>query len=371
METNLRQQIQERASKVILLEKDLLVDISIRVGKTRIALMAVEEYDNVLVCYPNTVIRQSWIDETFSDKYPMKFAHTMTFTTFSSLKKHKDKFYDYIIIDEAQKLSINQINHLKTIKYNKRVGLSGTLSDKTLKKLYYSLGMQVKFKYTIADAIKDKLVKDYRIYIHYCELDNITKNYKYKRFAKEFIGTELDAYNAYTDSMDYFDGQFQATGNQQAKFGFKKYMGLRTNLLYNSENLFNLAKSLVDKYKDDKCLIFTLRQEIADKLSINSYHSKNKDEEVLNNFRASKKGHLSVVNCISSGITIQNLSRVILHTWESNTEKMVQKIGRSMLYQFDGDMSRIHICCIKDSQQQKWLDKAVKLLEQDKIIYIK
>lgn len=367
MKTDLRQQIQEKASQAILQEKDLLLHISIRLGKTRLALMSIEKNDKVLVCYPNQVIKQSWEDELTKYK---PLSDNITFTTFASLKKYKAQSFDFLIIDEIQKLSVNQINMIKTIKFNKRVGLSGTLSENTLKKLYFSLGMEVKFKYDVSDAIKDKLVKDYRIHVHYCELDDKIATITYKKFGKEVIGTEKQAYDAYCSTMEYFEGQAMSTGSKVARFGFKKYMGLRTNLLYNSPNLLKLALNVVNKYADKKCLIYTLRQEIANKLSNETYHSKNKNEEILENFKTSKSGHLSVVNCVTAGITITNLSHVILHTYESNTETLQQKIGRSMLYQFEGDMSNIHICCIKSTQMEVWLNKSLKSLEQDKIIYI-
>lgn len=367
MNNNLRDTIQKKASETILQLKDLIVNISIRVGKTRIALMAVEKGDKILVCYPNVTVKKSWEDEL---KLYKSLSTNITFTTFASLKKFKNQFFDYIIIDEIQRLSAAQIKAIKTIKYNKRVGLSGTLSDKTLEKLKWNLGLEVKFKYSIEDAIKDVLVKDYKVIVNYCELDNTKRNQHFKKYGKDYIGTEKELYEHYTKTMAYFETQYQETGEFKFKFGYKKYMGLRTNMLYNSENLFNLAKSIITKHKDKKCLIYTLRQDIANQLSEEVYHSGNKEEAVLADFKTSKLGHLSVINCVTAGITIQNLSSVIFHVFDSNPETMVQKLGRSLLYQFDGDISIVNICCIKDTQMEKWLGKALESLDKNKIIYL-
>jgi superfamily II DNA or RNA helicase len=367
MNNNLRNIIQEKACKTILIVKDLIINISIRVGKTRLALMSIEKEDKILVCYPNITVKKSWENEL---KLYEPLSTNITFTTFSSLKKYKNQYFDYIIIDEIQKLSINNINTLKTIKYNKRVGLSGTLSDKTLTKLKYNLNLEVGFKYSIEDAIKDNLVKDYKIIVNYCYLDNTKSIFKYKKFGKDVFGTEKEVYDFYTKTMDYFDTKYQETGETKYKFGYKKYMGLRTNLLYNSSNLLKLAQNLVYKYKDNKCLIYTLRQDIANKLSKEVYHSGNKKDHILEDFKESRTGHLSVINCVTAGVTIKNLSTVIIHSFESNTETLMQKIARSLLYQFDGDISVVNICCIKDTQSQKWLDKALESLDKNKITYL-
>lgn len=359
-----RDLIQEEGSQAILIEKDLILFISIRLGKTRIALKAIEKGDTVLVVYPNSDIRKSWTDELEKFK---PLSDNIVFTTKNSLKHHKDKYYDFVILDEPQLMqSKKQVDLIRTIKFRKRVALTGTLNTRTQAKLDDQLGLKVKFSYTIADAIKDKLVKDYRIHIHFTELDNITRNIPYKKFGKSVVGTERDAYNAYSQTMNYFD----TSDNAKAPLGFKKYMGLRTNFLYNCQSLLDCSLELISKYKHEKALIYTLRQDIADQLANISYHSNNKHTEDLEAFKVSDKGHMAVVNCVQAGITITKLNRVIFHSYESNSEILYQKLGRSLLYEFDGEISNVHICVLKDTQMEKWVSNACKSLEQDKISYI-
>ena len=359
--------IQKEASISILREKDLILFISLRLGKTRIALQAIEDNESVLVCFPNTAILSSWRDEIV--KFTPKSTN-ITFTTNASLKKFKNKHFDYIIIDEPQLLSPLQINHLKTITYNKRVGLSGTLNDKTIKRLNDELGLQIKFTYGISQAILDGLVKDYEINLLFTEMDNTVRNIPYKKYGKEVLGTEKEVYNSYTQTMEYFNTRFQEEGQLKDSLGYKKYMGNRTNFLYNSKTLFELAKKTVNNFKDEKCLIYTLRTEIADELSDISFHSKNKSDEVLALFKESTEGHLSVVNCVQAGVTIKHLNKVIFHSYESNEEKLYQKLGRSLFYEFKGQKAQIYICVLKDTQMETWVNRAIKSLEQEKVKYI-
>jgi len=363
---NKRSQIQQEASQCILDNKDGIIFCSLRLGKTRIALMAIEKDDKILICYPNVAIKDSWKDEL--TKYTPESTN-ITYTTKDSLKKFKGQYFDYIIIDEPQLLSISQLNSLKTITYKKRVALSGTLNPRTIKRLEEKVGLKIIFSYDINQAILDGIVKDYEVNIVFEDLNNVIKSGIYKKFKVNRTGTEKEIYDSYTTTMNYFSQRYEETGDIRFNLGYKKYMGLRTNFLYNSFTLLNLAKKLVTEYKDEKCLIYTMRTDIADMLSKNSFHSKNKSK-LLDEFKESTTGHLSTVNCVQAGVSIHNLNKVIFHSVESNEEKLYQKLGRSLLHRYKGEKAQIFICCLKDTQMETWIKRATKSLNQDKIKYI-
>lgn len=368
---NKREEIQQQIIKTGLEEKDLIVDVSIRIGKTRCGIQIIEPGDSVLIAYPFKSIKESWLAEML--EVPPK-SIDITFTTQRSLKKHEGKHYDCLIVDEPQYLSEAQITSLGKISYGKRIGLTGTLSSETKQALEEKLKWYVKFKYDISDAIRDGIVKDYRINIHMVEMDSVNKTIPYTHFKTDKIGTEVEVYEYYSNSMEYFKQKMESSDSKaeraKAQMGFKKYMGLRTNLIYNSKTVYDKAKALINQYKDEKVLIYTLRTDIADSLSDVTYHSKNKEDEVIETFKNSESGHCAVVNCVQAGVTIRNLYRVIFHTYESNTETLHQKLGRSLLYEFNGKASNIDVVCLKDTQMEKWIDSGVKSLEQDKIVYM-
>lgn len=365
----LQDEIQDKLAKVILSLKDTILLVSLRLGKTRIALKAIEKGDKVLVVYPDVTIKKSWEAELI--KY-VPLSTDITFTTKASVHKLINTSWDFLIIDEPQlTMSEKQLHALSTIKYKKRVALSGTLKPQTLKILKAKLNLTVGYTYTIANAIKDKLVKDYKVNVHFTTLDDFVK-LPYTKFGKTFYGTEKEIYDYYTEAMTYFKKKEEDGGEDKLKsmLGFKKYMGLRTNLLYNSLALFKQAKILTKKFEKEKMLIYTLRTDIADDLSDFSYHSKKKEDELLESFKEAPNGHAAVVNCVRAGVTIKKLYRVLFHTYESNTEILYQKLGRSLLYEFTEDKSVIDICCLKNTQMETWVNKACESLEQEKIFYI-
>lgn len=372
---NIRTQVQNKLTQVIFTLKDTLLHVSIRLGKTKIALDAIESGDKVLWLYPSNAMMSGYQEDLI--KFPPK-SMDITFMNISSIKKIKNTYWDYIICDEPQKMKSKiQLTTLKTLTYRKRIGLSGTMNAKTLKLLQEELKWTVGATYSLEDGIRDGIVKDYKVYIYFSNLCNNIKSIEVKKFGKLTKVTESEAYDSYCKTMDYFkakqsqavlDGDWNAA--KQAKFGIIKYMGLRTNLLYNSTCLLNAAEELVYQFRNQKALIYALRTDVADTLSSKTFHSKNKDEDSLEWFRTSEEGHLGVVDCVTTGITIKNLNTTIFHSYNSNTETFHQKLGRALLYEHIGECANVHVCTLKDTQNEKWIESATSSLELDKIYYV-
>lgn len=361
------------AENILTKNPDQIVFVSIRLGKTRIALKVIEEGETSLVVYPFTTIKKSWEEEI--KKFRPK-SEKITFVTKNSVHKYAGQYFDNLFIDEPQLCaSPKQLASIKTIKYKKRVALTGTLNSKTIKKLK-AIGLNVGITYSIKDAIKDQLVKDYQVFVHFIKLDD-RQMMQFEMFKRKSYNTERKIYDFYTEQMNEAQENMTAAlmdqnmGEYSKWTGIFKYnMGLRTNFIYNSPSLYKAARELAMKYEDEKVLIYTLRTDIADALSDKSYHSKNKEEDVLEEFKEAEKGHCAVVNCVQAGVTIRHLNRVIFHSYESNSETLYQKLGRSLLWEFEGEKSQIHLVCIENTQMESWIDQASRALEQEKIFYI-
>ena len=368
MNNNIRNNIQNKLTNEIIRLKNTIVYVSLRLGKTKIALDSIQPEEKVLVVYPNTSIKQSWLDDI--EKFPPKSTN-ITFVTKASIHKYINTEWDYLILDELPLMqSDKQIKAIKSIKYIKRIALSGVMNNKTEKKLKDELGLTVGIRYSMEDAINDGLVKDYRINLHFIDIDNSILN-NFECFGKQLKSSEKKIYEFYSEQMDKAKTNIDE-GIDVPKWTniFNKYMSLRTNFLYNSITLYNKALELTNKYKNEKLLIYTMRTDIADNLSTISYHSKNKEEEVLESFKLANSGHLAVVNSVSAGITIKRLHKVLFHSYTSNTETVTQQLGRSLLWEFEGEYSEIHMLVLKNTQMELWADKACNSLNQFKINYI-
>jgi len=260
-----------------------IIEASVRFGKTRLGLMAIKKEQKVLICYPRKAIKKAWEDEI--EKLDKEF--DIEYSTFRSLKKHNAD-YDFIIVDEIHKASAAERAQIMRLSRGKDLlGLTGTLGFRSLK-VWERINVPVIAKFGLEEAIDHGFVKDYRIFIRYLNLSP----------------ANMGKYKFYTAKIE------EQIENSP---GYKYFVRLRSELLYNSGNLTAAVKKDLEKLKDEKVLIFSLRTDVADKLG-KSYHSKSSDNSELEDFKLAESGHLSTVDMVSEGVTIHNLNHIVCHT---------------------------------------------------------
>ena len=155
----MRDKIQAEASQVIINNswKNTIIVVAPRVGKTKIVIDALKKdhiyTSQVLIVAPYKTIIESWKQE-FSI-WGLNFKGTLT--TNASLSKCDPNKYKYVIVDEIQELSPNNIKDLKS--YKNVIGLTGTLSTDNRQRLQRELKMIVRYEYTIEQAITEAVTK--------------------------------------------------------------------------------------------------------------------------------------------------------------------------------------------------------------------
>jgi len=359
MNNEIRGRKQEDFSEKLKKYPKAILRSSIRFGKTKVGLMTIQENDKVLICYPRVVIKDSWLRDI--KKFGVK-SNNISYSTFASLHKINEKF-DYIIVDEMHKLSAKNIESLFKIVDKRLLLITGTLKF-TKKRYWRNKGIPIVVEYDLENAINDKLVKDYHIYIHRVSLDTIDR-INYDKYTSTIDWAETNKLIA----QEIPNNKLEVKKYEMIK---TKYIGLRTNLLYNTNVTKEYAKKLIESLKDEKVLIFALRTEVADELSEKSFHSKSKkNTNVLEEFKLADKGHLSTVNVINEGITINHLNNIVCHTITSNTEDFQQKLGRGLqLGDVDDEKCNVHLICIINTMSENWTEEACKSLNQKKISYV-
>lgn len=356
MNNEIRSIKQEIFADTIKKYKRSIMRSSIRFGKTKVGLMTIGQNESVLIAYPRLQIKNSWTGDIA--KFGVN-TNDISYSTFASLHKINRKF-DYVIVDEFHKLSPKQTESLFKLVDKKLLMITGTLKFRK-KKYWINRGIPIVVEYDLEDAINDKLVKDYRIILHYVDLE------------KE----ERQSYDKLSSQIDWAEEKKELaliSNNKEdvKKYDLisKKYIGQRTNLLYNTEASKKKAKELIDSLKEEKVLIFALRTSVADELAEKSFHSKSKNVDVLDEFKISENGHLSTVNVINEGITISHLNHIVCHTITSNTEDFQQKLGRGLqLGEVNDKVCNVHVVVIQNTQSEKWIEEACKSLNQEKIYY--
>ena len=331
-----------------------------RFGKTRVAVNILKEYSRdikVLIAYPETKIKKSWMNEFEIMEYNPK---NITFTTHVSLYKHINEKFDIVILDEIHTLSERQMEACKSLQTSCKsfLGLTGTLSEQTAKTLRYKLRMHVIASYSMEQSINEGVLPDYEINVVKVALDN-----KKLKLYKGKMRTEKQR----------FDNIMWVINKEEDREFPNFYLRLKLiEVLQNSIAKRDKTIELIRQFNDERLLVFCGRTNIADSLGIPSYHSKSKEKELFEEFLSGKEKHLAVVRIGNAGVTFTPLSKVIINYFDSDEEKMTQKVNRAMSMEYDTPDKKaiIYIITSNEEKELAWLKKALRMFSSDKIKYI-
>ena len=96
-----------------------------------------------------------------------------------------------------------------------------------------------------------------------------------------------------------------------------------------------------------------------------AYHSnrtKKQKELAIDEFKDGNINVLCSTKALNQGLDIPNADMGIICGLTSKSLSMIQRIGRLIRYK-KGKVGEIYILYVEDSQEEKWLKKAVKLLD--------
>jgi len=350
---------QEEFANMWLRKKTGILNLCPRMGKCRTSIKILEKLkpESILIAYPDNKIKESWQ----ADFEELGFDDSIvTYTTHLSLKKYAELSFDVVIIDEIHLLSEAQIEVCKDLfDVNGQIlGLTGTLSSWTERKLEEELDLHVIAHYPIEKAIEEGVIVDYEIHVIRVPLDNTVYNdYKGK------LKTEKKHY----DGISWVINKLQNSGTDTM------FLRLARMRLIQSSLAKSIAtKALLAAHKDERVLVFCGTTAVADNLGIPSYHNKSKEKEIFEDFAEGKGNHLAVVKIGNTGVTYKPLDKVIINYFDSNAENLAQKINRCMAMEYNTPDKKAHIYIVSTNElvELKWLSKALEFFDENKIKYL-
>lgn len=362
-----KDQIQSQALEVVMPRQVAGVNISMGVGKTLLGLKHMSKHYHpgvrFLVVGPKVPILQSWKDEI--QKNDLEFLlEAIDFTTYLSLTKQNAELYDVVYLDECHSLKYSHGNWLmKVLKYgNKILGLTGTypVHKSSEKGEMCNKFCPLTYEYLIDTAVDDKILNDYKIYIHRVELDEkLTYPVLNKDGSLKWMSSEKKVY-------DYWCGRLNKCTSPK-EMQIMRIMRMKS--LQDFPSKLNYVKELLTRRKF-KTIVFANTQAQADELCDHSFHSKNPSSKAnLDLFKTGKIQVLSAVEQLSEGVTIPDLkSGIIMHAY-SNNRKATQKIGR-LLRLNPNETAAIHILCYTNTVDVEWVTNAISHLDQTKIVWL-
>jgi superfamily II DNA or RNA helicase len=354
---SLRDQRQQEFAQIWLDKKWGILNLCPRFGKIYTTINILDKYDpdiSVLIAYPDVKIKDSWEEDFKTRGYKNP---NITYTTHLSMHKHTMNMYDIVVIDEIHLLSDAQIDALYdlTLINHQVLGLTGTLSTSTESELDMRLQLPVLAHYPIEQAIQEGVIVDYQITIVKVPLDN-----KIVTTVKGKARTEKKHFDACSWVIEQLSSQGKDTMMLRLK---------RMRIVQGSIAKLNMTKAILNKYSNERILVFCGTTDAADSLGIPSHHSKSPDKEGFKKFAEGEGSHMAVVKIGNTGVTYKPLNKVILNYFDSNAENLAQKVNRCMAMEYNNPdkKAQIYIISTNEAVEEKWLNKALEFFDKDKI----
>ena len=335
-----------------------ILEVAPRVGKSKIVIDALNTVSinlKVLIMAPRKEIFESWKIEF--ERWGLRDNISVDFLWSNSLKKNTNT-YNLIICDEVHAYNLNVLSLLtkEQAKGTRILSITGTLDGNTQYMLETMLKQELLYSYTVAEAIEDQIVADYEIICVGCELDTVDAYVIAGNQEKSFLQTEAAAYK-------YWNDKYQIAKSRQQWSSLRFLMSKRLDVIYNSKTKLEATKKILKL--NTRVISFSGRQEIADQLGDESFHSK-ADKTALERFKNGKINKLSVVSMVSMGVTIPDLKVAVFNQLKSEENLAIQQAMRVMNME-GGKKATIYIVYLKNTQDEVWMLSALQGFDQSKI----
>jgi superfamily II DNA or RNA helicase len=354
---NLRDQRQKEFAEVWIAKKWGILNLCPRFGKIYTTINILEKFNpdiSILIAYPDVKIKDSWEEDFKARGYNNP---NITYTTHLSMHKHTTNMYDIVIIDEIHLLSDAQLDaaYDLTLINHQVLGLTGTLSSWTESEIETRLDLPVLAYYPIEQAIEEGVIVDYEITVVKIPLDN-----KKALTVKGKSRTEKKHFDACSWVIDQMERQGKNTMMLRLK---------RMRIIQSSIAKLEITKRILQKYNDERILVFCGTTDMADSLGIPSHHSKSKNSDLFEKFASGEGNHMAVVKIGNTGVTYKPLNKVILNYFDSNAENLAQKVNRCMAMEYNNPdkKAQIYIISTNEPVEEKWLNKALEFFDKSKI----
>jgi superfamily II DNA or RNA helicase len=271
----------------------------------------------------------------------LKKVFNITFSTYQSAYKWRDRKFDLVIADEIHfSLSPSYVAFYRNNEYKYIIGLSATLSDNVKyedengyefsKKELLNEVSPIVYTYSIDQAQKDNASRKLNIFIIDHALDTTAPIIESGNKKNRFMQTEAAAYN-------YWDNQFKQSlfiPNSQAKeFRIIYTSRQRASLLYSLPSKVKVTKKLIEELEKNKIktLVFGNSIDTLNSITDNTVSSKNsnkKNESIRKSFEEGKINTIGSFFKLEQGANLDGLDALILISYYGKTRPIIQRLGR-------------------------------------------
>lgn len=344
-----RDNIKEEILKIE--NNNVLLELATGTGKSYMSIQLMKKYNpkSLLIIVPRLVLIDNWKHELTKFK-ANRFIPRITFSTYVGLNKYACNIYDMCICDEGHHLTDRSLEFLETIKRDRNIILSATVTRNMLYTLSYNFKDLYHYKIGLKETIQSDILPDPKVILIPLKLNNgiptecIWKNpkglepvietswatrwqyIKQKKYKVRIYCTEQQYYNDLSETIEWYKKKAISTRNEAMKNRWLKLCGDRLKWL--SDKKTRLLLELSIKLKNERVLTFCNSIEQAELFQY-SIHSKDKNSRInLTKFNEGKINHISAVATLDEGVNLHNCRIGIFGMLNSSEIKVTQRNGR-------------------------------------------
>lgn len=339
-------------------------------GKTFTTIMAIKSLvkhnpdANILISVPTDILKIQWNKELAKNQ----LFFNCKVEIINTVIKH-DWDVDLLVIDEIHlACSDTFINIFNKVNYKMIIGLTGTLERLDGRHKLLEKYCPVIDEVSIADAIKNNWLSEYREYKVLIDVDLTEYNEINKKFNSYFAFfdfkfdlamscvKDLVQCRKYAKMMGYDWKQVRVMA-----LDWNRCMRKRKEFVMSHPKKLELTHKILEKRPNSKCITFSATIKEAEKIkygaTLHSGKTKKKNRITLDEFKQKETGTLNTSKSADCGADIPGLNMAIVLSGTSSSIQKNQRLGR-ILRREDGKVSEMFSLVIRGTQEENWYNNA-------------
>lgn len=329
------------------------------VGKTKICLDYLVNQGELKILWvvPTEKLRDEDVPNEWKKWEKLEYFNKhVTTICYASLPTVQGETYDYIVLDEAHRLTDLKYSFFMKNKVSKIICLTATPPHEVEKRhlLHHLLKLKVIKRVTIDEAVDRHLIAPYKITCIGVRMSQ-DKNIKW---GKRTV-SERARYNYWDRKIDYMEVARQRVP-QEVRLA-------RMHAIYKAPSKVITAKKWVENNLDpnERMILFSSSIANAESLESSTFHSKRNSED-YDKFNQGLSNRISVVKVLDEGVNLYNVEGAVFTQVISNERNLIQRLGRTVRWR-QGHESKVIIFYYLNTVDETWVYRAVQGLDPKRI----
>ena len=342
-------------------------------GKSRVGVLAIghsleentDKEAKALVLVPTIQLQDQFKEELIKWGFEL-YLDRVEIICYQSAHKFVGEHYHIVLCDEIH-LGLSPIYREFFTKntYDRILCMTATLPEEPeYRQVLINLAPPI-YKISLDECVKNGYVAEYQIYCFGVPLTDEEKA-EYDGYQKLFVKMKmaLGGYDAFTKAQAILAGT--AGGNKGLAAQFMNSIRGRKKVVQHAASKITDTMRIVDHHEDQKILTFggtnSFADEMAEATEGISYHSGKTAKQRVEILKCFTEGDCRVLcstKALNQGFNIPNVGIGVIVGLDSKALPMIQRIGR-LLRKSEDKIGKIYILYVKDSQEEKWLNNAIK-----------